>query len=356
MASLYSATMVELGCSREQNCARSIAGLGSRSQGDLEAAINSRFIQVFVIFDRLLLSFVSVEQLFTADTWHIGDCFSDVWPYLRFLLQDTLSRLCHVFVILCCSSKLRSFRSRGLARPRPLVEPHAAIADGQGLSFRLVYDVQTVKYVYSIFYRIFIFVQICSNMFNLSESVSRESANFSRLGSSMLLDAMLLDATGCYWMLLDATGCYWMLLDATGCYWMLLARSWSWKAVCRRSMFKNLRKALAWRALLGLSGFMKAALGMWTKMRKNIGLRLPHLATWSRVERMHGPGWSFKEHFWLTDEHVRPKQRLSRFVHDHSKPWPFNTLLVIDLRKNLRLIFNRYCWHSSVKIAESVSV
>ena len=74
MASLYSATMVELGCSREQNCTRSIAGLGSRSQGDLEAAINSRFIQVFVIFDRLLLSFVSVEQLFTADTWHIGDC------------------------------------------------------------------------------------------------------------------------------------------------------------------------------------------------------------------------------------------------------------------------------------------
>ena len=132
-------------------------------------------------------------------------------------------------------------------------------------------------------------------MFNLSESVSRESANFSRLGSSMLLDAML--------------------LDATGCYWMLLARSWSWKALPEEHV-QNLRKALAWRALLGLSGFMKAALGMWTKMRKNIGLRLPHLATWSRVERMHGPGWSFKEHFWLTDEHVRPKQRLSRFVHD----------------------------------------
>ena len=109
---------------------------------------------------------------------------------------------------------------------------------------------------------------------------------------------------------LDATRCH-----ATGCYWMLLARSWSWKALPEEHV-QNLRKALAWRALLGLSGFMKAALGMWTKMRKNIGLRLPHLATWSRVERMHGPGWSFKEHFWLSAAHVRPKQRLSRFVHD----------------------------------------
>ena len=109
---------------------------------------------------------------------------------------------------------------------------------------------------------------------------------------------------------LDATRCH-----ATGCYWMLLAHSWSWKALPEEHV-QNLRKALAWRALLGLSGFMKAALGMWTKMRKNIGLRLPHLATWSRVERMHGPSWSFKEHFWVTAEHVRPKQRLSRFVHD----------------------------------------
>jgi len=75
-------------------------------------------------------------------------------------------------------------------------------------------------------------------MFNLSESVSRESANFSRLGSSMLLDAMLLDATGCYWMLLDATGCYWMLLDATGCYLHVVDLG----RLCRRSMFKTFEK------------------------------------------------------------------------------------------------------------------
>ena len=55
-------------------------------------------------------------------------------------------------------------------------------------------------------------------MFKLSESVSRESANFSRLGSSMLLDAMLLDATGCYLHVVD------------------LGR------LCRRSMFKTFEK------------------------------------------------------------------------------------------------------------------
>ena len=156
-----------------------------------------------------------------------------------------------------------------------------------------------------VFSFLFKYVQICS----ICQRVSAE-----KVQTSQDLEARCYSMP-CYWMLLDATGCYWMLLDATGCCWMLLARSWSWKALPEEHV-QNLRKALAWRALLGLSGFMKAALGMWTKMRKNIGLRLPHLATWSRVERMHGPGWSFKEHFWLTDEHVRPKQRLSRFVHD----------------------------------------